>query len=336
MSKRILVTGGTGFIGHYIIRRLVQSGYPVSVLVREGSPHLHTLEVFGHRIQIFWGDINNVESLELACRDQDVIVHAAAIVSFDSGQSREVLKVNVEGTANLVNVCLEQNIHQFIHLSSIAALGGLPGQTSLDESTVWNEKNTSLYSKSKHLAELEVWRGSAEGLRVTILNPSLVIGPWETGHHSMQLFKAVHRNLPFYPSGSNGFVDVWDVADAVLLSVEKNITLERIIINGYNLSYREMLQHIAILMGKKVPGWLFPKSGAQFGAWIIRSVAYVFGRKHYFQSSILKSIYSHSAYNNNKSIALLGLKYRPLQQTLNEIISYYEDPHFLKKGITTG
>ncbi|MDZ4709338.1 MAG: SDR family NAD(P)-dependent oxidoreductase [Saprospiraceae bacterium] len=325
MSKRVLVTGGTGFIGHYIIKRLIQSGYAVSALVRKGSTHLNTLSVFDQHIQLFWGDINDVESLELACLDQDIVIHAAAIVAFNSAQSRDLIKVNVEGTANLVNVCLEQNINQLVHLSSIAALGGVPGQINLDESTLWIEKNTNLYAESKHQSELEVWRGSAEGLGVTILNPSLVIGPWDTSHHSMQLFKAALNNLPFYPSGSNGFVDVRDVAEAVLLSLEKKVTLERIIINGYNLSYREMLVKIASLMGKNPPTWLFPKSLARFGAWVIRLVAFLLGRKHYFQASIIKSIYTPSTYNNKKSVELLGLQYRPLDQTLNEVITRYAE-----------
>ena len=325
MSKRVLVTGGTGFIGHYIIGRLIQSGYTVSALVRKGSTHIHTLSVFDRQIQIFWGDINDVESIELACMDQDIVVHAAAVVAFDAGQSRDLLKVNVEGTANLVNVCLEKNIIQFVHLSSIAALGGVPGQVNLDESTLWNEKTTNLYAKSKHQAELEVWRGSAEGLEVTILNPSLVIGPWDTAHHSMHLFKGALNNLPFYPSGSNGFVDVRDVAEAVILSLEKKLTLERIIINGYNLSYREMLGRISSLMGKNPPTFLFPKSLARFGAWVVRLFAFLLGRKHYFQASIIKSIYTPSSYNNKKSIELLGLQYRPLDQTLNEIITRYTE-----------
>jgi len=324
MSSRVLVTGATGFIGHYIVRRLIESGYRVSALVREESQHLASLSSFGHQVQLCPGDLNNLESLEAACRDQDIVIHAAAIVSFDTSQSKAIMKVNVEGTANLVNVCLEYNTKHLIHISSIATLGGIPGQTNVDESSTWNtKKNATVYSTSKHLAELEIWRGSAEGLDVVILNPSVVIGPWEIAHHSMQIFKAVNNNLPFYPSGSNGLVDVRDVADAVLLSLEKHIVLERIIINGYNLSYREILHKISTIMGKKRPSWLFPESAAQLGAWFIRGMSYFTRRKHYFQSSVLKSVYSQAGYSNKKSIEMLGLQYRPMEQTLMDIANAF-------------
>lgn len=325
MRSRVLVTGATGFIGHYIVRQLLASGHEVSVLVRESSSHFDSLKPFGDHVHICRGDINQVESLEAACHGMDIVVHAAAMVSFDSGESRKVMKVNVEGTANLINVCLDHQVKHFIHLSSIAALGGMPGEMVIDESAVWMDKNVSLYSKSKHLAELEVWRGAAEGLAVTILNPSLVLGPWETSHHSMQIFKAMDRNLPFYPSGSNGFVDVRDVAQAVILSIEKKVFQERIIINGHNESYRDILSGIAHKMGKNKPQWLFPKSGAQLGAMFIRMIAFITGRKHYFHSSVLKSIYTNTSFNNIKSINQLGLRYTPLDQTLHDVISRFAD-----------
>lgn len=325
MNRRVLVTGATGFIGHYIVKQLIESGFYVSVLVRKESRHLDTLSAFGQQVQVCWGDINDVGSLELACSGQDAVVHSAAIVSFENGQAGKIMKVNVEGTANMVNVCLEQHINHFIYISSIAALGRLPGQAITDESAVWVEKNASRYSKSKYLAELEVWRGSAEGLNVTILNPSLVLGPWETSHHSMQLFKAANRNLPFYPSGGNGFVDAGDLARAVVLSLQKSVYMQRMIINGHNLSYREVLQKIAHIQGKKGPQWLMPRSMAQLGAGIIRFVAFILGRKHYFQRGVLNSVYSTSAYNNAKSIELLGLQYRSLDHTLNEVIQSYPD-----------
>lgn len=319
--KRVMVTGATGFIGHYIVKQLLESGYQVSVLVRPDSKNLNTLKPFEGQIRIFQSDLHNIELLEQACADQDIVVHASAIVSFENSRYSELIKTNVEGTANLINVCLELKTPHFIHISSIAALGGLPGQTELDESANWTDKkHTNPYSLSKHLAELEVWRGAAEGLDITILNPSLVIGVWDAGHHSMQLFKTINSKWPFYPSGSNGFVDVKDVAQAVIQSIDKKPVQERVIINGYNISYRDMLNQIASIKGIAGPSRLFPKTLALLGGSLIRFGALITGRKHYFQSSLLNSVYTKSSYNNKKSIEKLDMIYRPIEQTLTEVI----------------
>lgn len=318
MNKKVLVTGATGFIGNYTVRHLLASGYEVSALVRPESLTLDSVDSFRTQARIFEGDILDPDSLEVAFRDQDAVVHAAALVSFRPEDKSQLARINIEGTANVVNTCLEQHIPHLVHISSIAALGGQPGQEWFDETSIWvkNKRHTT-YAETKYQAELEVWRGKAEGLNVCILNPSLVIGPWLPGHHSMKIFS---HNLPFYPSGGNGLVDVRDVAEAVRICLDRKVNDERIILNGHNLSYKEMLDRLATHKGKKGPAIALPRSLAMAGGQVLGLFNRIFRRNTVFQPRLLHSVFSKAGFDNTKSVELLGLKYRTVDESIIAVL----------------
>lgn len=330
MNKKVLVTGATGFIGHYIVHHLLASGYAVSVLVRPASLAQATVHAFNTETKIFEGDLLDPDSLEAAFRGQDAVVHAAALVSFRPEDKTRLARINVEGTAHVVNTCLDQHIPHLVHISSIAALGGQPGQEWFDETTIWvkNKRHTP-YAETKYQAELEVWRGKAEGLNVSILSPSLVIGPWFPGHHSMKIFS---HHLPFYPSGGSGLVDVRDVAEAVRACLELKVYDERIILNGHNLSYKEMLDRLAFHKGKKGPSIALPRSLAMAGGWMIGLLNRITGRKTVFHPRILHSVFSKAGFDNTKSIERLGLKYRPVDESIVAVLQEFNGPRLKVKG----
>ena len=318
MNKKVLVTGATGFIGNYTVRHLLASGYKVSILVRPESLAQVSSDPFRPEVRIFEGDLLDPDSLEAAFQDQDAVVHAAALVSFRPEDKTRLTRINVEGTANVVNTCLDQHISHLVHISSIAALGGQPGQEWFDETAIWvkNKRHTP-YAETKYQAELEVWRGKAEGLNVSILNPSLVIGPWLPGHHSMKIFS---HNLPFYPSGGNGLVDVRDVVEAVRSCLDLKVYDERIILNGHNLSYKEMLDRLAMHKGKKGPPIALPRSLAMAAGQGIGLLNRILRRNTVFQPRLLHSVFSKAGFDNTKSIDLLGLKYRPVDESIIAVL----------------
>ena len=185
MSSKVLITGGTGFVGIYIVHQLAAAGYDLSVLLRKESKTAQDILSIHPNIKMIYGDLTDLNSLDIACAGQDIVIHVAAMVSFDPAMRKAMYKTNVNGTTNLVNACLSSSVKKLIYISSIAAISDLPDSPNHDETIPWDIKtNHSDYAISKHAAEMEVWRGSAEGLEVGILNPSVVLGRYEEGHHA--------------------------------------------------------------------------------------------------------------------------------------------------------
>jgi nucleoside-diphosphate-sugar epimerase len=251
----ILVTGGTGFLGAYIIKNLVKKGYPVRAIRRENSrmPFFIPASIL-QKVEWVEGDVLDVMSLEDAMDGVDAVIHSAAKVSFLPGEKEEMLKVNIEGTANVVNMALDKNIRRLIHISSVAALGRTTIGETVTEDRQWQDSqmNTN-YAISKYRSELEVWRGMAEGLEAAILNPSTIIGYGDWNTSSCALFKSIYKEFPYYSNGINGFVYVEDVAEVTVQLLETAITRERFIVNGDNWSFRQLFNSIADGFNKKHP-----------------------------------------------------------------------------------
>ena len=207
----VLVTGATGFVGSYLIRSLLQKGMRVRALRRKNS-RLDLLAGVADKVEWIQADVTDTGALEDAFEGVTHVCHCAAIVSFHPKDADKMLKVNVEGTANIVNLCLDFGVKKLVYVSSIAALGRATNRPHLDESCKWVEsKDNSRYAISKYGAEMEVHRGIAEGLSVAIVSPSVIVGSqyWDEGMAGF--FKKIDQGLKFCPSGGSGFVDVRDV-----------------------------------------------------------------------------------------------------------------------------
>jgi len=250
----ILVTGGTGFLGSYIIKELIEKGYSVRAIRRSNkTPHYIPNEILS-KTEWVEADILDVVALQDAMENIDTVIHSAGVVSFVKKDRKNMYQVNVEGTANVVNMALEKNVKKLIHISSVAALGRKNNGTHVNEEKKWEEnKMNTHYAKSKRNAELEVWRSIGEGLNAIIVNPSTVLGygDWNTG--SCAIFKNIYKEFPWYSPGINGFVDVEDVAKVTLLLMESNIDSERFIINGDTWSFKKLQDIIADGFAKKKP-----------------------------------------------------------------------------------
>ena len=254
MTKKVFLTGGTGFLGSYVLQQLLKNQYSVRALRRNKKTPFYFPKDLIDRVEWIEGDILDVISLQDGMEGMDAVIHSAAIVSFNKKDRKEMYKVNVEGTANVVNIALENNITRFIHLSSVAALGRTPSGGNVNEEKKWEENDINThYAKSKHKAELEVWRAFCEGLNGVILNPSTILGygDWNTG--SCSLFKNVYNEFKWYSDGFNGFVDVEDVASVVLRFLENDITEQRFIVNSENWAFKKLQDVIADEFGKKHP-----------------------------------------------------------------------------------
>ncbi|GAB4125061.1 MAG: NAD-dependent epimerase/dehydratase family protein [Raineya sp.] len=249
----LFITGATGLVGSYIAKQFLEKGYTIKALKRAHSDTTWLGE-WAKQVQWVEGDIFDLELLKSSIKDEDVVVHAAALVSFRSKDRKAMMQTNVEGTANLVNVCLDKNIKKFIHISSIASLGRKKGIVEIDEESKWEDSDYNThYAESKYLAELEVWRAINETLPAVILNPSLVFGVGDWGRTSLQLFKYVAQERKFFPIGSCNYVDVRDIAQAAFLLAESPIVGQRFVLSGGNIRYKDLFAKMAKLMNKKAP-----------------------------------------------------------------------------------
>jgi len=318
-SKTIFVTGGTGFLGSYLIRYLLKKkAGNIRALKRSTSSMAMLYDVYE---QVDWveGDILDIPLLEDALEGVDEIYHCAAIVSFDPVDLQKMMDINVTGTANIVNIALTKEIRKFIHVSSIAAIGRAEGKADVSEKTKWqNSKFNSNYAISKYQAEQEVWRGEAEGLNIAIVNPSVIVGSgfWKNG--TARFWPQVFNGLKFYPKGATGFIDVRDVAKYMIQLMESDIVSERFLLNGENLTFQNFFGLIAQQLGKAKPKFQVNTFIAE-SAWRLEKIRASITRK---SPLITKETARNSAqtyiYSNRKSLDALNFKYTPIKHTVEE------------------
>jgi len=199
-------------------------------------------------------NILDVIGLEEAMKDVEQVYHCAAIVSFNPKRKQEMYKINIEGTANVVNAALDAGIKKMVYISSVAALGRIRENETVNETMNWTEQTSnSAYGQSKYMAEMQVWRGIGEGLNALIVNPVIILGPGDWNSGSSKIFKSIYDEFPWYANGSSGFVDVRDVAKAMIELMNSDVTAERFIISAENRSYADVFNMIANAFGKKRP-----------------------------------------------------------------------------------
>jgi len=250
VKGRILVTGGSGLLGKELIIQLLALGRNVTAIYNRTPLDEQVMK----GVKAIKCDILDVVTLEEAMEGIDEVYHCAGKVAFTPGQLNQLFKINVEGTANVVNAALDAGVKKMLHVSSVAALGRIREGELVNEQMQWTEETSnSKYGQSKYQGEMEVWRGIAEGLNAVIVNPSLILGSGDWNDGSTELFKSVYNELPWFAEGSTGFVYVKDVARSMIMLMDSEISSERFIISGDNKTYREILFGMADEFGKKRP-----------------------------------------------------------------------------------
>ena len=326
-SNRIFVTGATGFVGSYMLRYLLLKGYKnVWGLRRKNSSYSLVADIEN---QIHWleGDILDIPFLEFTFVENkfDVVIHCAATVSFYKKDRKSLYEVNVIGTENIVNICLSHNIKKLIHLSSIAALGRTKNFATLDENSKWViSKLNSYYAVTKYQAEQEVWRGVAEGLTACVVNPSIILGAQFWAHGTGKLFEQVQDGLKLYTPGTSGYVDVRDVVKFILLLLESDIENERFILNGENMSFKSIFEHIADALRKPRPHFAANKflRGLAWRVEWLRSV--VSNHQPLITRETARTSASTFYFNNTKSLETFsGFTYTPIEKSVKETATVF-------------
>lgn len=317
----ILVTGGTGFLGSELIKQLTDKGLAVRALKRAQSK-IPALISNNPLIEWFDADINETAALENAFEGITKVYHCAAFVSLNSKHKKQLFHVNIDGTSNIVNLCAENNC-RLLHVSSIAALGNAKKNNKITEKDFWEyDAHAHAYGLSKYEGEMEVWRGITEGLDAVIVNPSVIIGKNAGFEGSGAIFKLVKDGFSFYTDGASGFVDVEDVAKAMILLMETEVSGERYIISAGDYHYKDLFTDIAKGFSVKAPTkeakpWML---GLAWRA--LKMVSLFTGNQPSITKDTAKSSVTLSYYNNNKIIAETGITFKPLAQSIQEITQH--------------
>lgn len=322
----IFLTGGTGFLGSYLLTELVQRGYPVRALRRDhhAVPFYLSPEI-AEKVEWVSGDILDVVCLDDQMKGCNCIIHAAGLVSFYPADRNKLWKVNIEGTANLVNAAVSNNIPDFIHISSVGALGRSEHAEMINEEKKWEHGHRqSNYAISKYYAEMEVWRGMGEGLTPIIVNPSTILGYGDWNKGSSAIFKTAYQQFPWYIRGSNGFVDVEDLARAVVLLMESQIRNERFIVSAENWDYRHLFNRIADGFQKNHPS----KEATPFLAgiaWRAEKLKSFFnGKKPLLTRETAAIARKKSVFDNSKLLKTLpGFQFTPLENSIRNACARY-------------
>lgn len=327
MIKKILVTGGTGFLGSYILEELIENGYTVRAIRRTNKVPTWISNKILEQVEWVEGDILDIISLEEAMEGMDAVVHSAALVSFVKKDKKALYQLNVEGTANVVNAALDKKIQRLIHISSVAALGRKAGGHSVDETAKWEENPLQThYARSKFKGELHAWRGYSEGLDTVILNPSTILGYGDWTQSSCAIFKQIHEGFGWYTSGLNGFVDVKDVATLSRLLLEQGKSGERYIVNGATWTFQQLQNTIADGFGKKRPSHKAPKWLLGI-AWRLEALRSFFtGKKPLLTKETARVAVSQTQFENRKILAALpGFQFTPLTETIHAACKKYSE-----------
>lgn len=316
----IAVTGATGLLGSKITQQLAEDSIPFFGIKRSSS-NTSLLGVMEWRE----ADLLDVSSLMEAMQGATLVIHTAALVSFNAKDGDLLYRINVEGTRNIVNTCLSLGIPRLIHISSVAALGRHKGVNDIDENNKWvDNKLNSEYAESKYLAELEVFRGQEEGLKIDIINPSIILAQSDWNKSSSQLFKYAWQSKPFYTEGAVNYVDVRDVVNMIMLLINREASGQRIISNGGSVTLLELLSQMAGHFNKKAPWIKVPKPLVATVAHLESIRSWLTRTEPMVTPQSARSAQEKFFYNNKKAITELGMQFRTLNETLEWCCPYYQ------------
>ncbi|MEP7256070.1 MAG: NAD-dependent epimerase/dehydratase family protein [Ferruginibacter sp.] len=312
----ILVTGGSGLLGTELIAQLLAQGRQVRAIYNKTPLY----EFKSGNLQQLQCDILDVIGLEAAMKGIEQVYHCAAIVTFNPKLKHEMFKINIEGTANVVNAALDAGVKKMVYVSSVSALGRIREKEPVNESMNWTEETSnSNYGQSKYFAEMQVWRGIGEGLDAVIVNPVIMLGAGDWKNGSSKLFKNAYDEFPWYTNGISGFVDVRDVANAMIQLMSSNITAQRFILSAENRAYRDIFNLMANAFAKKQPR----KEATAFMAkivWRWEVIKNLFtGKEPLITKETAKTAMAKVNFDNSKLKKYLPeFKYRKIEDTITD------------------
>ena len=324
----VLVTGGTGFLGSNLAVALREQGLSVRILRRQRSD----LRAIGDAdVEHAIGDVRDRDSLRKAVRGCDTVFHTVAVVSYWKKRRPELTQVNVGGTQNVVDVCLELGIDSLIHTSSIAAIGYAGDEQPADESSPFNWERYDIgYRNTKHESEQVVLNAVRRGLRAVVVNPSVMIGPRDIHFLGGQILRDVSKKRIFYyVSGGISIADVADVVAGHIAAARKGRIGERYILSGENLTHQQVLSTVAEVVGGIAPLICLPMPLVLAIAASSEALGTLLGREPWLPRELVAGIDRRCWYSAEKARQELGYTITPFRKAVERAFSWYREHGFL-------
>ena len=305
----ILVTGGTGLVGSHLIYQLTLENNVIRATHRADSDIERVKLLFKFyskdfnqlfkKIEWIEADLNNLSQLQDAFKDISFVYHCAAYISFDPSRYETLRRVNIRGTANIVNLCIKNKIKKLCHVSSVATLGY--NIKEIDENNYWDgNKHKSAYAISKYGAEMEVWRGVQEGVKSVIINPGVIIGPGFSKSAFGTIIKMVTNKKRFHTCGKTGYVDVRDIANIMIRLMNSKIENERYIVINKNLSYKKVIDMVSSNLGLKKKSTFLSKSKLKIALVFDLVSSKFFNKERKLSKALCKTLTRNFNYSSKK------------------------------------
>jgi dihydroflavonol-4-reductase len=325
---KVLVTGGTGFLGANLAAALVRRGDAVRVLRRANSS-LVALE--GLPVEHAIGDITEPDAVERAVDGCDLVFHVAAIAAYWRSKPGRIYHVNVEGTRIVMAACLRAGVPRVVHTSSVAAVGIAARGAVADETTPFDALSaTFAYADSKHRAEAAVRDAAARGLNVVIVNPASVFG---AGDHYLNTGRIVieygRGRIPLVPPGGMCVVDVDAVTQGHLLAAERGRAGERYILGGENLSHRQVTATVAAVASVRAPWLVVPRGLLGPAAVVVDAFSRVSPWAPPINGEQLKLSGVDFYFDSSKAVRELGYPIMPFRGAVEKAYRWYKEHGYL-------
>lgn len=326
----VLVTGGTGLVGSHLLYKLVSNGEPVRAIYRNVKKLKNVKNVFSIYTDDYETLFNNIEWVEADLLDIPELIeafksvthvyHCAAFVCFEPNKFKLLRRINIDGTANIVNLCIANNIKKLCHVSSIATLGKGLNNAPITEDIIWNpEADNNVYAISKYGAEMEVWRGTQEGLDAVIVNPGVILGAGIWSYGTGNLFKKAYNGFKFYTQGTVALVDVNDVVDVMITLLKSGIKNERFILVSDNWTFKKFLQTLALSVNGKQPEKIAKPWLLGLGWRLDWLKGILTGKRRQLTKHLCRSLTSETCYSNKKITQTLNYNFKAVDESIIEI-----------------
>lgn len=330
-------------VGAHLLFELATAGEDIRAIHRKSSDLQKVKKVFSYYTSaenaeelfssIEWqvSDITDIPALTEAFKEVRKVYHCAALVDMGANMEKAMRKVNIKGTANVVNLCIANKIEKLCYVSSIASLGRPLNGDIVSESSLWNpEEDHSDYAISKYGAEIEVWRGSQEGLQIVMVNPGVIIGPgfWNSGSGSA--FSRIDKGLNYHFPKVTGFVGIKDVVQAMQTLMESDIRNEKFILVSENLSFTEFFSLTADSIKRPRPNKLLKKWMINLG-WFFQKIGSLFGSKQQFSSNSAEALYERTYFSSEKIKNELSFNFTPITEVIAETGNFYRQDNSTKE-----
>jgi dihydroflavonol-4-reductase len=317
---RVLVTGASGFIGSKLVPALVQAGHEVRTFARRKPAGFDGLPV-----EHVNGDVTDFAAVSNAVAGSDIVFHLAGLVSYRKSDRERQHAINVTGSKNVMQACLDHQVQRVIHTSSIAGMGIPEPGTVGDESIRYNLEGRGLnYCDSKYESEQAVLEYASKGLPVLILSPGIIFGEGDTHPHHKAIFLAMSKGwLVGWPPGGVTFCDIDDVVQAHVNAITKGRVGERYVLGSANLTFREAATVCSTALGSKppafeIPGWILEGIGS-----LCETIFPLFGQSPALTKQVAWLSQQQIFFSNRKSMDELGVASTPFEQTVRRTAPYY-------------